>query len=151
MRTGHPSPAGTATPPPTGGHLASLTQSHCVEVHVTQTGEHFGCGQQESLLAGMVRLGKRGIPVGCVNGGCGVCKVRIIEGEVRALGQISAAHVSAEERAQGYTLACRVAPVGPVRLEVCQKLRKPFSLGAGEKQACPPFTKDSHHDNPKET
>ncbi|MDP3926663.1 MAG: 2Fe-2S iron-sulfur cluster binding domain-containing protein, partial [Hydrogenophaga sp.] len=47
-----------------------------VAVHVAQTGEQYPCASNESLLTGMLRLGRKGIPVGCVNGGCGVCKVR---------------------------------------------------------------------------
>ncbi|MDZ7856839.1 2Fe-2S iron-sulfur cluster binding domain-containing protein [Sphaerotilus sp.] len=100
-----------------------------VNVRVTQTGEEFPCATTESLLNGMLRLGRKGIPVGCVNGGCGVCKVRIVEGTVTALGPVSRAHVSAEEEAEGCTLACRVAPTTPVRLDVIGKFEKPFSRG----------------------
>lgn len=101
-----------------------------VQVRIEQTGDSYACGLGESLLSGMLRLGRKGIPVGCVNGGCGVCKVRVLEGAVRTLGPVSCAHVNEQEQAQGYTLACRVAPVEAVRLEVTQSLRKPFSLGA---------------------
>lgn len=95
-----------------------------VSVLVEPSGEGFRCAVDESLLQGMLRLGRRGIPVGCVNGGCGVCKVRILAGEVRPLGPMSRAHVSAEEQAAGYALACRVAPLTAVRLEVVGKLEK---------------------------
>jgi len=57
-----------------------------VAVCVAQTGETYACATDESLLRGMLRLGRKGIPAGCVNGGCGVCKVRIVEGRVHALG-----------------------------------------------------------------
>ena len=97
-----------------------------VRVSVTQSGESFECATSESLLTGMLRLGRKGIPVGCVNGGCGVCKVRIVSGAVLTLGPVSRAHVSADEETQGYTLACRVAPTEAVQLEVAAKLRKPF-------------------------
>jgi len=100
-----------------------------VTVLVEQTGEHYPCAISESLLRGMLRLGRKGIPVGCVNGGCGVCKVRIVEGDVTMLGPVSRAHVSAEEEAGGFTLACRVAPVTAVRLRVAGKFEKPFSNG----------------------
>lgn len=100
-----------------------------VAVHVAQTGEQYPCAGNESLLNGMLRLGRKGIPVGCVNGGCGVCKVRILDGQVKPLGPISRAHVTPEEESQGITLACRVAPVSPVRLEVTGKWEKPFSRG----------------------
>ncbi len=97
-----------------------------VTVRVEQTGEQYPCATTESLLQGMLKLGRKGIPVGCVNGGCGVCKVRILEGEVASLGPISRAHVTQEEEREGLTLACRVAPLTAVRLEVAGKLRKPF-------------------------
>ena len=107
-------------------------------VHVAQTDETFPCASNESLLNGMVKLGRKGIPVGCVNGGCGVCKVRILDGEIKPLGPISRAHVTQEEAYQGYTLACRVAPITPVHLEVAGKLNKPFSKGrAGSATASP--------------
>jgi 3-phenylpropionate/trans-cinnamate dioxygenase ferredoxin reductase subunit len=108
------------------------------EVQVEQTGEAYACADNESLLAGMLRLGRKGIPVGCVNGGCGVCKVRILEGNIRSLGPVSRAHVSVEEEALGCTLACRVAPASTVRLAVTGKWEKPFSKGrAGSATASP--------------
>ena len=100
-----------------------------VSVHVLQTNETFPCAMDESLLQGMLHLGRKGIPVGCVNGGCGVCKIHVLEGECRLLGPISRAHVSVAEEALGFTLACRVAPVTPVRLEVAGKFEKPFRKG----------------------
>jgi 3-phenylpropionate/trans-cinnamate dioxygenase ferredoxin reductase subunit len=100
-----------------------------VNVHIGQTGESYPCKTSENLLQGMLRLGRKCIPVGCVNGGCGVCKVRIVKGTVNALGPVSRAHVSAEEDALGYTLACRVAPTDEVWLEVACKLEKLFSKG----------------------
>jgi ferredoxin len=100
-----------------------------VSVSVGQTGETYLCATDESLLRGMLRLGRKGIPAGCVNGGCGVCKVRIAAGEVRSLGPVSRAHVSVDEECRGVTLACRVAPVTAVRLDVAGKLAKPFSKG----------------------
>lgn len=105
-----------------------------VSVHVTQTNEAYACAVSESLLQGMLRLGRRGIPVGCVNGGCGVCKVQVLEGQCQPLGPVSRAHVSAAEQAQGFTLACRVAPLTPVRLAVVGKFEKPFCKGFAAKQ-----------------
>lgn len=109
-------------------------------VHVAQTDETFPCAANESLLQGMVRLGRKGIPVGCVNGGCGVCKVRILAGDIKALGPISRAHVTLDEEGQGYTLACRVAPQTAVNLEVAGKLNKPFSKGRAESATASPVS-----------
>ena len=108
-----------------------------VRVSVTQSGDCFDCALNESLLSAMLRLGRKGIPVGCVNGGCGVCKVRIVSGTVQPLGPVSRAHVSADEEAQGYTLACRVAPTEAVQLEVAARLRKPFGGCAAVPGPCP--------------
>jgi ferredoxin len=100
-----------------------------VNVCVAQTGETYPCATTESLLRGMLKLGRKGIPAGCVNGGCGVCKVRIVEGTVTSLGPVSREHVSVEEECCGITLACRVAPATAVRLEAVGKFEKPFSKG----------------------
>jgi len=100
-----------------------------LNVCVLQTGETYACAGGESLLRGMLRLGRKGIPVGCVNGGCGACKVRIVDGSVTTLGPISRAHVSADEERAGVTLACRVAPASAVTLEVAGRLERPFSRG----------------------
>ena len=98
-----------------------------VTVCIAPTGETFPCASDESLLRGMLKLGRKGIPAGCVNGGCGVCKVRIVEGTVTSLGPVSRAHVSADEERCGITLACRVAPATAVRLEPIGKFEKPFT------------------------
>ncbi|CAM2163999.1 Ferredoxin [Paraburkholderia sacchari] len=112
----------------------------CGTVTIAQTDERYACASGESLLAGMAKLGRRGIPVGCLNGGCGVCKVRVLRGAVRKLGPISRAHVSADEEDEGYALACRVAPDGDVELEVAGRLKKPFFCGAASAGA-PVFKK----------
>lgn len=104
-------------------------------VTVQDTGECFPCAPDENLLRGMLRLGRRGIPVGCVNGGCGVCKVRILQGDVQRLGPISRAHVSVEEEAAGLTLACRVAPVTALIVAVEGRMSKPFRAAAAARGA----------------
>lgn len=92
-------------------------------VLIEETGETFRCSPQESLLAGMERLGKKGIPVGCRGGGCGVCKVEITSGSyVRRV--MSREYVSAEEEAAGRVLACRVKPSSDISLRVLGKMAK---------------------------
>lgn len=116
-----------------------------VNVLVEQTGESYPCATTESLLQGMLRLGRKGIPVGCVNGGCGVCKVRVTQGAIHSLGPISRAHVSLDEAAQGYTLACRSAPSSAVRLQVVGRLEKPFSRGCAATAAAQLETTQQQH------
>ena len=105
-----------------------------VTIHLQQTGESYPCAMTETLLAGMVRLGRRGIPVGCDNGGCGVCKVRVISGEVKHIGPISRAHVNEQEQAMGCTLACRATPQTDLELMVMGSFEKPFFKGFATKQ-----------------
>lgn len=91
-------------------------------VTIEETGESFRCSSQESLLAGMERLAKRGIPVGCRGGGCGVCKVQITAGRyVKRV--MSRAHVSEQEEAAGRLLACRVRPASDIRLTVLGQMK----------------------------
>ncbi len=103
------------------------------EITVLQTGDHYWCSEEENLLLAMAKIGKRGIPVGCASGGCGVCKVRIVKGQVAVLAPVSREHVSVSEEQQGITLACRVAPRSSVELEVVGRLVKPFGLGGSKK------------------
>ena len=102
-----------------------------LQVTIRQTGESFGCGTAQSVLAAMASTGRRGIPVGCLGGGCGVCKIRLLQGRVQRLGPVSRAHVSTQEESEGYTLACRVAPCSELEIEVAGRFCKPFFKGFG--------------------
>jgi ferredoxin len=95
------------------------------QVLIEDTGEHYACDERESVLQGMARLGRRGIPLGCRGGGCGICKVQILNGdfEVKAM---SRAHVSVEELAAGTVLACRVMPQSDLCVHVVGKMKKQF-------------------------
>ncbi len=103
-----------------GGHL----------IHLPQTGESFQCGAGETRLQGMARIGRKCIPVGCLNGGCGVCKVAVQAGSVHPSGRMSRAHISEQEEARGVVLACRVVPDGEVSIEVVGTMRKAFATPA---------------------
>ena len=93
------------------------------QVTIAETGETYRCLESRTLLEGMEALGKKGIPVGCRQGGCGVCKVRILEGQyVRRV--MSRAHVSAEEEAAGCALSCRIYPSSDLRLQVIGAMKK---------------------------
>ncbi len=105
-------------------------------VAITDTGESFSCKDKEALLAAMVKIGRKGIPVGCLNGGCGVCKVRILKGSVTPTGPISRAHVSEDESTQNITLACRAAPTTDIELEIMGKMKKSFLAYCGKTNSC---------------
>ena len=92
-------------------------------VTIAETGESFRCSDQETLLVGMERLGKRGIPVGCRGGGCDVCKVEIVSGAYRKK-VMSREYVSVEDEAAGRVLAGRVWPAGDIVLRVLGLMKK---------------------------
>ncbi len=88
----------------------------------------YDCSDQQNLLEAMARLGKKGIPVGCRGGGCGVCKVHVIEGTFTT-GKMSRAHVTEEEEKDGYVLACRCNPSSDITLKVIGLMKKCVDKG----------------------
>ncbi|NLF54002.1 MAG: 2Fe-2S iron-sulfur cluster binding domain-containing protein [Thauera phenolivorans] len=92
-------------------------------VLIENTGERFNCGSNQNLLRGMEVLGRRGIPVGCRGGGCGVCKVHILSGEYHTQ-RMSRSCLSVEEEAEGIVLACKAFPDSDVTLRVIGKMCK---------------------------
>jgi len=90
-------------------------------IHITD-GQSYRCSDQESLLSGMESLGHKGIPVGCRNGGCGVCKVEVLAGTYVSR-VMSRDHISEADEAAGRVLACRVRPTSDVRLQVVGKMK----------------------------
>jgi ferredoxin len=94
---------------------------YLVALHDTQ--ETYACTGTQTVLAGMEQLGRKGIPVGCRGGGCGVCKVRIAEGSVRT-GKMSRCHVTADEEAQGVVLACKAYPQSDLQVQAVDKLAR---------------------------
>jgi len=93
------------------------------QVRIEDTGETYSCDERESVLTGMARLGRKGIPLGCRGGGCGVCKVQVVEGEFEAAA-MSRAHVSEQEQAVGTVLACRIMPHSNLAVQVVGKMKK---------------------------
>ena len=90
-------------------------------VSIDNTGETYQCADDRNLLEAMEQLGRRGIPVGCRNGGCGVCKVQIVDGDYTTR-VMSRAHVSADEQARGVVLACRAFPRSDIALRALDKM-----------------------------
>jgi len=90
---------------------------------IENSDEQYRCSSNESLLNGMERLAKKGIPVGCRGGGCGICLVQIIEGNFKKCA-MSREFISEEDEAKGRVLACRIKPASHIRLTVIGGMRK---------------------------
>jgi ferredoxin len=79
------------------------------QVTIDNTGEVFRCAEDVHVLAAMEQACCHGIPVGCRNGGCGACKVRITAGSCQTR-KMNRAVLSAAEEADGCVLACKAYP-----------------------------------------
>ncbi|HEY9081275.1 2Fe-2S iron-sulfur cluster-binding protein [Magnetovibrio sp.] len=84
------------------------------------TGERFECAENEKVLLAMERLHMAGVQIGCRGGGCGACRIAVLKGEYELL-PMSKNHVSDEEAAQGFALACRVMPNSDLVIEAAPK------------------------------
>mgnify|MGYP001589863247 CR=1 FL=1 len=99
-------------------------------IHIENCNDSFPCSEGGDVLRAMECLGRRGIPVGCRGGGCGVCKVQVLDGRYHT-GTMSRACVTADEEARGYALACKVIPDSDLTLRVVGKMSRSFEAALG--------------------
>ena len=92
-------------------------------VMIDETGESFACGDSESALSALARSGRRGIPVGCRGGGCGVCKVEVLVGCFRKRA-MSRSHVTEQDEACNRVLACCIFPESDLKVRVLGKMQR---------------------------
>lgn len=97
-------------------------------IHIENCNDSFVCDDGIDVLRAMECLGRKGIPVGCRGGGCGVCKVRVLSGRFRTEA-MSRACVSVEEQADGYALACKLFALDELHLQVVGKMARSFDPG----------------------
>lgn len=90
-------------------------------VLIEDSGETVLCDPRANVLRAMEVLGRKGIPVGCRGGGCGVCKVRVLQG-VYHTRKMSRACISDEEELRGVVLACKLFPESDLRVKVLGKM-----------------------------
>jgi len=93
------------------------------QIKIIETGEGFACQASQTVLNAMVGLGRKGIPSGCHGGGCGICKVQVLQGDYHHL-PMSVAHISDSERRDKYALACRIYPESDIELKVVGKMKR---------------------------
>ena len=86
-------------------------------VTIENTSEVFRCAEEVHVLAAMEQACCHGIPVGCRNGGCGACKVRITAGRYETR-KMNRAVLSAAEEADGCVLACKTYPRSDIAVHV---------------------------------
>ena len=87
------------------------------QVTIDSTGEVFRCAEDVHVLAAMEQACCHGIPVGCRNGGCGACKVRVTGGSYETR-KMNRAVLSAADEADGCVLACKTYPRSDMAVHV---------------------------------
>ena len=92
-------------------------------INIVDLNENYRCTEKQSVLAGMESLGRKGIPIGCRGGGCGVCKIHISRGDYMNK-KMSRAQVTEQEEKEGYALACRCYPQGDLDITVVGKMKQ---------------------------
>jgi CDP-4-dehydro-6-deoxyglucose reductase len=90
--------------------------------------------QDDTLLRALGRAGLR-YRVGCRRGGCGICKVRLVLGEVRYERPIAASVLTDDERVEGICLSCRAVPITNIVIELQEGDRLRRVLGFAYKNA----------------
>lgn len=99
--------------------MSTQTVETDIKVHriqVVNRNQEYLCRDDKSLLVGMELQNTQAIEVGCRGGGCGMCKIRILDGEFEKK-RMSRAHISEAEEGEGFALACRILPRGDMVIE----------------------------------
>lgn len=86
-----------------------------------------GCRPGEDVLRAVQRQWAPLVRVGCRGGGCGICKVRVLSGTYE-VGPQSRRHVTVEEEAEGYALACRLLPTSDLVVRAVQPISEKIKL-----------------------
>lgn len=73
------------------------------------------CREDQNALNAIERQSNGKFMVGCRFGGCGFCRVKVLEGTFTQL-PMSASYVSEKDRKDNIVLACRIHPTSPLRL-----------------------------------
>ena len=80
------------------------------------SGKSFECQAGQSVLKAMEQRDLKCVPVGCRGGGCGFCKIQVLEGHFEC-GKMSKRHAPPEAVEKGEVLACRIYPLTDLIIE----------------------------------
>ena len=111
------------------------------QVTVHPGGETIYLRGGETVLDGLYTAGYA-YRVGCRRGGCGICKVDLVSGDVTYSRIVADSVLPEEERAQGICLSCRAVPEGDITIELrddelrlINPLLRSLNQAAGKKAA----------------
>jgi ferredoxin len=100
------------------------------ELTILPDGVQVESREDETVLAALGRAGLR-YRIGCRRGGCGVCKLRLVLGEVRYERPIDGGVLTDSERVEGICLSCRAVPITNIVVELQEgdRLRRVLPYG----------------------
>ena len=83
---------------------------------INSNDQQFLCST-ESTLVQAARQQMVKVPYACVGGGCGYCKVRVVEGKY-FMDKYAKNALSAQEAEKGYVLLCKTHPLSDLHIEL---------------------------------
>ena len=108
-----------------------------VTLDAGDTGDEFAqfdCADNEKVLMAMERMGVSGIQIGCRGGGCGACRVEVVEGNYDTQ-VMSKKYVTEQEARDGFALACRVLPKSDLILKAAPRSERDTETQAPQVRA----------------
>ncbi|MCQ6275463.1 2Fe-2S iron-sulfur cluster binding domain-containing protein [Bacillus sp. V3B] len=86
---------------------------------ITLNNESFLCPETMTIVeAAKIQTAK--VPYGCIGGGCGICKMKVVEGQYKLDNDAKNA-LSDEERKNGFVFLCKTYPLSDLQLEWIRK------------------------------
>jgi ferredoxin len=96
-----------------------MSQTHTIML--LPMGHALPCTRGETVLSAILRSDAR-VYFGCMGGGCGVCKMRLISGQLDC-GRYSVAVLSEEEKREGFFLSCQAKPLSDLAIQLTEANR----------------------------
>lgn len=84
---------------------------------VQPSGTEIHISPDDTVLAGLQQAGYA-YTVGCRRGGCGICKVDVLEGSFTYNRPVADSVITAEERTDGTCLSCRAVPDADLTIQM---------------------------------
>ena len=124
-------------PTPTTTRRPKEDRDHMHEVTILPDGLRVNAAEAETVLKALSRAGLK-YRVGCKRGGCGICKVQLVLGEVRYERPVAESVLSDDERVEGICLSCRAVPITNIAIELQEGDRLRKVLGFAYPNSAPP-------------
>lgn len=112
-------------------------RDHMPEVTILPDGLQVTAAGAETVLKALSRAGLK-YRVGCKRGGCGICKVQLVLGEVRYERPVADSVLSDDQRVAGICLSCRAVPITNIAIELQEGDRLRKVLGFAYPNSAPP-------------